>query len=142
MTPPVKAVDLMRSLADPIRYGILFHLMAGPATVSELVAATDASQSNVSNHLALLRDAGLVGAERNGRHSVYKLANETIAELVEAVQRASGDGPIVKHTVPDIALARSCYDHLAGVRKFHRIADQIDQNLADACDVADDRAGD
>jgi DNA-binding transcriptional ArsR family regulator len=114
MPPNVKAAGLLRALADPLRFAILLHLMGGPATASELVGATGGSQSNVSKHLALLRAAGLVEAERQGRSAVYALRGPDVAELIEAVQRASGDGPLVRRALPEIAVARTCYDHLAG----------------------------
>jgi DNA-binding transcriptional ArsR family regulator len=114
MNSAVKAARLMRALADPLRYAILAQLMGGAATASELVAATEGTQSNVSNHLALLRDAGVVAAERQGRHAVYSLTGPAIADLIEAVQRATGDGAFVRRAIPEIAVARTCYDHLAG----------------------------
>jgi DNA-binding transcriptional ArsR family regulator len=68
----VTAADL---LADPIRAGILRLLGSGPHCVCELAAALGARENNVSNHLAKLRDAGLVLASRNtvnGRFLYYE----------------------------------------------------------------------
>jgi ArsR family transcriptional regulator, arsenate/arsenite/antimonite-responsive transcriptional repressor len=62
-------------LADPLRGGILRMLRDGPHCVCELAAALDARENNVSNHLARLRDAGLVRASRhaaNGRYQFYE----------------------------------------------------------------------
>jgi DNA-binding transcriptional ArsR family regulator len=62
-------------LADPVRGGILRILRDGPHCVCELAAALDARENNVSNHLARLRDAGLVRASRhasNGRFQFYE----------------------------------------------------------------------
>ena len=61
-------VDLAQALADPLRLTILERLMDGPTAVSELVLLTRQAQSKVSNHLAVLRDRGLVNATRVGRH--------------------------------------------------------------------------
>jgi DNA-binding transcriptional ArsR family regulator len=108
------ALRLVRALDDPLRYAILFRLVAGPATVSELVASSGASQPKISNHLAVLRDAELVTTSRSGRHVAYALAGPAIAEVIEALETAAGSGPAIAKTTPEIAVARSCYDHLAG----------------------------
>jgi DNA-binding transcriptional ArsR family regulator len=92
----------------------MHRLMAGPATVSELVALTGAAQPNVSNHLAVLRDARLVGTTKRGRHVAYEIADASVAAVIESLDRVSGSGPAAARAVPEIAVARSCYDHLAG----------------------------
>ncbi len=102
------------ALGDPTRYAVLQRLMAGPATVSELVALTGAAQSKVSNHLALLRDARLVVATRRGRHVAYALADASVAAVIHVLERVSGKGSAAANALPEIAVARSCYDHLAG----------------------------
>lgn len=56
-------------LADRTRAGILALLTDGPHCVCEMAAALGARENNVSNHLALLRDAGLVRASRHGGDS-------------------------------------------------------------------------
>ena len=52
-------------VGDPVRAGILAILRDGPHCVCEMAAALDERQNNVSNHLAKLRDAGLVRASRH-----------------------------------------------------------------------------
>jgi DNA-binding transcriptional ArsR family regulator len=62
-------------IADPTRAGILAMLRDGPHCVCELAAALDERQNNVSNHLARLRDAGLVRVSRapgDGRRAYYE----------------------------------------------------------------------
>jgi ArsR family transcriptional regulator len=61
-----EAVAVAGLAADPIRASILALLRDGPVCVCELAAALGAQQNNVSNHLARLRDAGLVRASRVG----------------------------------------------------------------------------
>jgi len=56
--------------SDPSRLSILDALHTGALTVGEIVEATGLTQSNVSNHLACLRDCGLVIAEQQGRQLV------------------------------------------------------------------------
>ena len=80
------AVELAELLRDPIRAGILRMLGDGPCCVCELAAALGARQNNVSNHLAKLRDAGLVRAgrhEANARFQYYE-RDETAVERARA----------------------------------------------------------
>src|SRR5205823_5495844 len=78
----VKAT-LFRGFGDPSRLGILDALRGGPLTVTEIVAATGLSQPNVSNHLACLRDCGLVAAKPSGRYVTYQLSDDRVGELIE-----------------------------------------------------------
>ena len=103
---------------------MLIALMDGRAlTAGELGQAAGVSPPTASGHLARMLDAGLLALERQGRHRYYRLANASVAGLVEKLMAVSGDlagiagppRPIV--TGPhDRALrrARLCYDHLAG----------------------------
>jgi len=65
---------LLRILCDPTRLRILALLEREELSVGELTAALDLSQSRVSNHLRVLREAGLVVAERDGKAVLYSLA--------------------------------------------------------------------
>lgn len=107
-------LHLLSAVADPVRLRILEHLMGGSAAVSELVAATGASQSNVSNHLTLLRKRGLVRAVPMGRQRVYELKDPKVAQLIESLMSVAGGArtPDVKDEA--LMKARTCYDHLAG----------------------------
>jgi DNA-binding transcriptional ArsR family regulator len=109
-----RAAQLAQALADPLRLTLLRHLMGDSATVAELVVATGASQSKVSNHLALLRAQNLVRAERQGRQMRYHVADPTVAQLVEALTVLAGEPPKLARPVEPLAEARTCYDHLAG----------------------------
>jgi ArsR family transcriptional regulator len=60
-------------LADPLRARIVELLADGPACTCHLVADTGAKQPNISNHLRVLREAGLVVAEPHGRFTYYRL---------------------------------------------------------------------
>ena len=108
-------VAVTQALADPLRLAVLQQLMGGPASVSELVALTEATQPNVSNHLALLRARGLVRAARQGRQMVYELRDPAVAQLVEALSLVAGaSARKATRPTPAMAQARTCYDHLAG----------------------------
>jgi len=77
--------DVGKALSCRIRLALLHTLVEEDASVGELVASTGASQPNVSNHLAVLRDAGLVTADRAGRVVRYRLASPRVRALVEAL---------------------------------------------------------
>lgn len=64
---------VFRALSDPTRREILVRLSRAPADVGELGRGFSMSQPAVSQHLKLLRDAGLVDAERQGRRQIYRL---------------------------------------------------------------------
>jgi DNA-binding transcriptional ArsR family regulator len=76
---------LCRALNDPKRLLLLHALAAGPASVGSLAAAVDATVANVSQHLAVLRERGLVDSERDGLNMIYSLRYPeligTIADL-------------------------------------------------------------
>jgi DNA-binding transcriptional ArsR family regulator len=71
-----------RALSDGTRRRILLHLAQTPAYPADLAAALDASRPAVSNHLACLRDCGLVVAEPEGRRVRYRLADRRLAHAL------------------------------------------------------------
>lgn len=80
------AVALLRLVSEGTRHAILEELRKGERTVAELVAALADEQSNVSHHLATLRQAGLVVARRDGRNQRYRLADAEVAKVLEQVE--------------------------------------------------------
>lgn len=82
------AVLLFRGLADPARLRILRHLALGDHRVVELTAHLSLAQSTVSQHLACLRDCGLVSSRAYGRASMYSLsAAPELLDLLAAAER-------------------------------------------------------
>lgn len=73
---------LFRGLADPSRLAILEALRDGARTVGEIVVTTGLTQPNVSNHLACLRDCGLVASAQQGRYVRYQLSDGRVASLL------------------------------------------------------------
>lgn len=73
---------LFRGFADPSRLALLEALREGERTVSELVETTGFTQPNVSNHLACLRDCGLVTVRQQGRFAYYSLSDNRVAKLL------------------------------------------------------------
>jgi DNA-binding transcriptional ArsR family regulator len=70
-------------LAEPRRRRILDLLRAGPQTVGDLVSELGLSQPGVSKHLRVLREAGLVEAQADGQHRVYRLRAGPLREIDE-----------------------------------------------------------
>lgn len=70
--------DVLKVLASPLRLQILHLLAAGPLEVSRIAAAIGSTQPNASQHLAVLRVAGLVDADRHGREIRYALADPDV----------------------------------------------------------------
>ena len=74
-----------RVLGEPTRIRLLDSLRVGPATVAELQASTGASQQNVSKHLAMLADVGMLARRKEGNHVYYRIADEGVFALCEQV---------------------------------------------------------
>lgn len=80
--PLMLRAKFFRGLADPSRLALLLALTEGEKNVSELVDETALTQSNVSNHLACLKDCGLVTSCREWRNVYYRLTDARIRELL------------------------------------------------------------
>ncbi|MEW6569042.1 MAG: metalloregulator ArsR/SmtB family transcription factor [Chloroflexota bacterium] len=74
---------LFRGFADPSRLSILQALRPGRRSVGEIARATGLRQPNVSNHLACLRDCGLVVVESIGRFAYYRLSDRRVGQLLQ-----------------------------------------------------------
>lgn len=109
-----RLLAIAQALADPLRLAILQRLLEGPASVTELMALASAAQPRVSNHLALLRQSGMVRRSKVGRQAVYELRTALVADLIESLAGVAGAEPRLRPTVAPLAKARTCYDHLAG----------------------------
>ena len=78
----------LRALGDPTRREILRALrLAGDLPAGEIAARFPLTQASVSHHLTVLKEAGLVQAERQGRSIVYSLNMTVFQETVEQVLR-------------------------------------------------------
>lgn len=106
--------ELSRQLAHPLRVTVLSYVAEhGPCTFSELVEVAGAAQAQVGNHLSVLRKAGLLATERQGRQSLYRMPNAHLAEALANLAAAAG---VSTETTAwqGMADARSCYDHIGG----------------------------
>jgi DNA-binding transcriptional ArsR family regulator len=105
------------AIAEPARTKILCSLMDGHArTSTELAAIAEVSASTASAHLAKLKDLALVRLHVQGRHRYYSLADQRVAQALEALMVISQNAaPTFKPHTPDrLQFARTCYDHMAG----------------------------
>jgi DNA-binding transcriptional ArsR family regulator len=71
-----KVAGMLAALAEPTRLQIAFHLAAGPHHVSQLAELVGAPMVNMSHHLGVMRQAGLLDDEKNGRKVVYRFRPE------------------------------------------------------------------
>jgi DNA-binding transcriptional ArsR family regulator len=81
--------DVFRAVADPTRRAILDRLAQGERPALELAAGFDMSQPAISQHLKVLRDAGLVHQQRQGRTRIYSLRPERLRQVYDWVERYS-----------------------------------------------------
>jgi len=75
----------LRAIAEPMRIKLLDRLRDGEACVGELVVAAGASQQNVSKHLRVLLDAGIVGKRKDGNRTYYRIVDQGVFSLCEKV---------------------------------------------------------
>jgi len=100
--PASLAARLFRGFADPTRVAILLALLDGERRVADLVEEVGGSQSNVSGHLACLKECGLVVDRPGERRQVfYRLTQPEVVELLEAAER------LLAATGTTIALCRN-----------------------------------
>lgn len=87
------AGELLRALSAPIRLAIVSELAQGERCVHELVEQLGAPQPLVSQHLRVLRGAGVVRGSRRGREIAYALVDEHVAHIVADAVSHAGEGP-------------------------------------------------
>ena len=79
--------QVLKILASPRRLDILHRLADGPLEVGRLAQATGASQPNVSQHISVMRAAGIVEAERDGREIRYRLVDPEVLVACAVMRR-------------------------------------------------------
>ena len=73
------------ALSDPLRVRLLDQLRDGEQTVNALAEQLGAGQQNVSKHLAVLADAGMVARRKEGTHVYYRIADDGVFALCEQI---------------------------------------------------------
>jgi DNA-binding transcriptional ArsR family regulator len=74
-----------RVIGEPMRIRLLERLREGGRSVNDLADALGSSQQNVSKHLGVLHQAGIVTRHKQGNHVVYAIADESVFALCETV---------------------------------------------------------
>ena len=87
----------LRVIADPLRARVLELLSVEALCTTHLVALTGAGQTNISNHLRALRDAGLVTTEPCGRFTYYLLAPRALADLAATLHALADAAQTAQH---------------------------------------------
>lgn len=121
---PVSIPDISgisSAFADPTRAAVCGALMRGTAwTPSELAEFCSVSRSTMSEHLALLKNMGIISELKQGRHRYMRLANPEVASTIESLAALTGlrfrssRSLRASHANRDFIAARTCYSHLAG----------------------------
>lgn len=83
----LRAAAVGRALADPKRLCVLECLATGERSVGELSSQVGCQVPNMSQHLAVLRSAGLVTTRRDGNTVYYRLADPTVLEAYRLIQQ-------------------------------------------------------
>jgi ArsR family transcriptional regulator, cadmium/lead-responsive transcriptional repressor len=80
------------ALADPTRRRVLVHLISGPGYPAEMAEDFGVTRANLSNHLACLRECGLVTTTAEGRRVRYELADPRLADALRILTALSLPG--------------------------------------------------
>lgn len=83
--------NICEGLADPTRILILYTLDESPRHVTELASMLGISQPTASRHLKILRDRGMVAAERRAQAVIYSLTNRRVIEALDILREVLAD---------------------------------------------------
>ena len=86
----IRAASIARALADPKRLCVVERLAGGERSVSDLSRDIGCQVPNMSQHLSVLRSAGLVVSRRDGSTVFYRLADERVLEAYRLLQQVAG----------------------------------------------------
>jgi DNA-binding transcriptional ArsR family regulator len=85
-----RAAVIARALADPKRLCVVERLAVGEQSVSELSREVGCQVPNMSQHLSVLRSAGLVASRREGSTVFYRLADDRVLDAYRLLQQVAG----------------------------------------------------
>jgi len=80
-------VKIYKALAHPTRLKIVKRLREGPLCVCVLNENVEFSQSNLSQHLKILKDAGILKSEKDGLRIIYSIKDEEVKNLLDVTSR-------------------------------------------------------
>jgi ArsR family transcriptional regulator len=93
--------SICHTLANPKRLEIIDQLRAGELSVTKLAAGLEISQSNLSQHLSVMRQRGIVTTRREGLNVFYRLSNAKITQACDLMRQV-----LLENLESDVALAR------------------------------------
>lgn len=79
--------EICKTFSNPIRLEILHLLRNGEATVSQLVKKTGYSQANISQHLSIMKNKGIVQSTRRGKNVHYRLTSPKITQAFDLIRQ-------------------------------------------------------
>ena len=83
--------EVCSGLADPKRIAILYALAEKPQSVTQIAEALETPQPTISRHLKILRDHGMVTAQRDGANIYYALGDKRIIRALDLLREVLGD---------------------------------------------------
>lgn len=88
------AAELLKAFAHPLRLAIILEVQHGERCVHDLTDALDASQPLISQHLKILRQAGVLTGRRRGREIAYSIADHHVIHIaLDAIEHANERKP-------------------------------------------------
>jgi ArsR family transcriptional regulator len=78
--------DLCHTMSNAVRLEIVHLLREGPKRVSEIVQLTEYPQGTISRHLSVLRNGGVLTANRHGKDMIYQIANPKIVSICDLMR--------------------------------------------------------
>jgi ArsR family transcriptional regulator len=99
--------QICSGLADPNRILILYTLSDSPSNVSDLAKALETPQPTISRHLKVLKERGMVNAERQGQSMIYTIADMRIIQALDLMRAVLADS-----LESQVELARSAHEEI------------------------------
>jgi ArsR family transcriptional regulator len=94
MSQLAAAAELLKAFAHPLRLAIVLEVRGGERCVHDLVSTLDAGQPLVSQHLKILRQAGVLTGRRRGREIAYSIADDHVVHIaLDAIAHANERKP-------------------------------------------------
>lgn len=85
------SVKIFKALGHPVRYKIVKFLYDGPMCVCKLNEDVGFSQANLSQHLKILKEAGILTSEKIGMNIHYRISNDEIKNIIDSVDKFVAD---------------------------------------------------
>lgn len=83
----MKEVDVFKALADSTRLKILESIRNGERCICEIIPYTGKSQPNVSQHLKVMKHAGIIDERKDGNRSMIKVSKKEIFDIIDQVSQ-------------------------------------------------------